>query len=116
MSDIYEQHRTTLGDYVKSLQQEQNQIGAIFLVGDDFAGVDLFAHSSIFSKIFPKLIHSYALDAMESRSEKDLIPSKEAALKLLSSVADSRMEVHDAVVGEGPGTYASRARTSSAPR
>ena len=39
MSDIYEQHRGSLDDYVVAFGQQPGQVGAVFLVGATFAGV-----------------------------------------------------------------------------
>ena len=38
MSDIYEQHRGSLDDYVVAFGQQPGQVGAVFLVGTTFAG------------------------------------------------------------------------------
>ena len=54
MGDIYEQHRESLDDYVGAFEQQPGQVGAVFLVGATFAGLDLFAHETTFAGLLPK--------------------------------------------------------------
>src|SRR5207248_677727 len=65
MSDIFEQHRPAVEEYVRSFQPAQNQVGFGFFIGGRVIGVDLFDTPFSFQKLFPKLIRSYALDAIE---------------------------------------------------
>ena len=100
MSDIYEQNRGTVDSYVSAFKRKQDQVGAVFLVGDGFAGIDLFAHDSAFEKVFPKLVRSYALDAMELPAAQDFQPSQALAGKLLADLNGCGMQDYPAV-GEG---------------
>ena len=55
MGDIYEQNRRSLDDFVAAFGQQPGQVGAVFMVGTTFAGVDLFAHEATFGGLLPKL-------------------------------------------------------------
>lgn len=41
------------------------QVGAVFLINGEVAGLDSFGKPDTFSKVFKKLIQSYALDAID---------------------------------------------------
>jgi hypothetical protein len=43
--------------------------GAVFAYGGRIVGMDLFDQNSTFRKLWPKLIRSYAIDAMEEAGE-----------------------------------------------
>ena len=100
MGDIYEQHRTSIDAYVGAFQRQPGQVGAVFLAGTRFAGLDLFAHASAFEVLFPKLVRSYALDAMELHSAQTFAPPAAVAGQLLDAVAAADAREYPAV-GQG---------------
>ena len=102
MSDIYEQHRGSLDDYVVAFGQQPGQVGAVFMVGTTFAGVDLFAHEATFAGLLPKLARSYALDAMELNPKTPFKPPKASAQRLVADVVAAQARAYPAV-GVGPG-------------
>jgi hypothetical protein len=65
MADIYEKERPTIQEYVKQFSLQDNQTGAVFLINGKVVGLDSFGKQSTFSKVFKKLIESYALDAID---------------------------------------------------
>ncbi len=75
MGAVYEQHRAFLEDYVAAFRQRPGQVGAVFLVGSCFAGLDLFAHESTCAALLPKLLRGYALDALEVESKQAPTPA-----------------------------------------
>ena len=100
MSDIYEQHRGSLDDYVVAFGQQPGQVGAVFMVGTTFAGVDLFAHEATFAGLLPKLARSYALDAMELNPKTPFKPPKASAQRLVADVVAAQARAYPAV-GQG---------------
>jgi hypothetical protein len=66
MSAIYERSQMRLDDFVHAMQRQHGQVGAVFSIGGQVAGVDIFDSADTFTKIAPKLVRSYALDALES--------------------------------------------------
>ena len=100
MGDIYEQHRGSLDGYVGAFEQQPGQVGALFVVGTRFAGVDLFAHQETFAVLLPKLLRSYALDALELRAGKPIEPSAEFARRLVNDVVKAPASEFPAV-GQG---------------
>ena len=65
MSDIFEQEAVRLEDYVHPFPVLEGQSGAMFAIGEGIAGFDLFDSSDTFRKLFPKLLRSYGLDALD---------------------------------------------------
>ncbi len=68
MADVYESQSAGLKDYERSFQAARGQAGALFFIDGQATGVELFDSPDTFKKYLPKLVHSYAIDAMESRS------------------------------------------------
>ena len=68
MGDIFEDHREHVGDYVKAFTAVENQAGMLVMVADDIVGLDLFDSTETLKKLMPKLIRSFALDAIEECS------------------------------------------------
>ena len=97
MGAAYEQHRASLEDYVAEFRCRPGQVGAVFLVGSSFAGLDLFAHESTFAALLPKLLRGYALDALEVDSKQGHAPPVAAAHRLIAGVIVAEARDHAAV-------------------
>lgn len=69
---IYERHAAALEDYVRACAPVERQSGAVFATGGRVAGLDLFDSAVTFRKLLPKLVRSYALDAIDGRGESTL--------------------------------------------
>jgi len=67
MADIYESHQGSLADYRKAVATQPGQVGAAFLVGGRLVGLELFDAPSTLERLLPKLVDSYAMDALEER-------------------------------------------------
>ena len=97
MGAVYEQHRASLEDYVAAFRHRPGQVGAVFLVGSCFAGLDLFAHESTFAALLPKLLRGYALDALEVDSRGGHAPPTAAAHRLIAGVIVAEARDYPAV-------------------
>ncbi len=69
MAAIYERSQARLNGFVRAMPQNDKQVGAVFSIGNKIAGVDVFDSPDTFDKAAPKLIRSYAVDALESLVE-----------------------------------------------
>ena len=79
MGSIFERHSKNLNDYVQAITPAATQVGAIFVIGRRRFGLDLFDQPDTFAAFLPKLVRSYAIDAMEQPSEPDAsVPATEA--------------------------------------
>jgi hypothetical protein len=80
MEAMYVQHASSLEDFVGALAPVEGQVGALFVLGDRVVGFDLFDAAPTFRKVFPKLVRSYALDAIDpSAPARDAARRKRAA-------------------------------------
>lgn len=103
MSDIFEKEAVHLEDYVISFPVLDGQSGAVFAIDDRVVGMELFDAPETFRKLFPKLLRSYGLDALDrarSNPSGKQRCSVEQAMNFLRQVAAAKAEEFPAV-GEG---------------
>jgi hypothetical protein len=79
MSDVFEHVEDKLTAYADSFHPMEQQAGAIFAIDGTVAGLECFGSSDTFGLFFDKLIHSYAMDAIESVEKSVQIPSVQPA-------------------------------------
>ena len=65
MAAIYEKEMPSLEEYLRHFRLIDYQVGAIFMLGGQVAGLDAFGKPGTCSKVFEKLLQSYALDAID---------------------------------------------------
>ncbi len=65
-ADIAEAHRPSLEAYTAAFAPVAGQCGACFAIDGRLAGLDLFGHQETLAALLPKLVRSYALDALET--------------------------------------------------
>ncbi|MDE0074377.1 MAG: hypothetical protein OXR82_15725 [Gammaproteobacteria bacterium] len=97
MSAIYERHEGTLDEYVEKLSLESGQVGAIFVTGPRQFGMDLFDRHETFAAFFPKLVRSYAIDAMERPPARDGAAKPEDARAFVDRLREGAFDIHPAV-------------------
>jgi hypothetical protein len=66
MSNMFDVHRASVDEYLKAFPRVGGQVGAVFAIDETPVGLDLFEDEKIFGSLFPKLLRSYALDAVEA--------------------------------------------------
>ncbi len=66
MSAIYERSKARLDDFVRAMPRRNRQVGAVFSIDGRVSGLDVVDRCQTFAEIAPKLIRSYAIDALES--------------------------------------------------
>jgi hypothetical protein len=64
MRDVYEAKGGDLDGYLKSFQLAAGQKGVLVFVDNKPAGMDFVSRDKAFGELFPKLIKSYAMEAM----------------------------------------------------
>jgi hypothetical protein len=69
IADVYDQFAVSVDEFVKAFKTSDTQVGACFAINGKIRGVELFDASDTCAKLMPKLIRSYALDAIEERQE-----------------------------------------------
>jgi hypothetical protein len=65
MEQIYTDHAASIETYVAGCEPVEGQVGAAFAIGDRIVGFDLFDKADTFQKLLPKLVRSYAVDAID---------------------------------------------------
>jgi hypothetical protein len=78
MNAIYEKHGATLDQYVQAFEWQPRQAGILFSTGGPAFGLDLLDHSAPMRRLHPKLIRSYALDAIDNERQ-NVAPAQPAA-------------------------------------
>jgi len=100
MGAIFEDNKGRISDYVKAFTAVENQAGMLVMVGDDIVGLDLFDNKETLKKLMPKLVRSFALDAIELNTSKKYQPRTEDAEDLLKKTATANKSMHPAI-GDG---------------
>ncbi len=70
MKDVFEGKKDDLEEYMKAFQCLPHQKGMFVFVGGEVAGWDMLSRESAFDIIFPKLVKSYAMDAVLEKGKK----------------------------------------------
>lgn len=100
MADIYEQSENQLQTYLAAFGVVLNQVGAIFAINHQIMGLEYFDCPPTFSHLFPKLLRSYALDAL-SQPETTMDPANSVnVMDFLGKLAKTEVETFPAL-GEG---------------
>jgi len=97
---VFEDHEAKLGEYVRRLGPMQGQVGSVFSVKGRLAGMELFDCADTCRLLMPKIIRSYALDAIDPGYETNGRPGIGSPKELLELVSGARYSTHEAV-GEG---------------
>jgi hypothetical protein len=66
MNAIYDSRVGAIDEYVRAFEWAQPQAGLIFAIGPENMGLDLLDHPHAMRAVLPKLVRSYALDALEA--------------------------------------------------
>jgi hypothetical protein len=83
---LFEARRDQLEHYRAAFSAVSGQTGALFAINGRFAGLDLFDRPETLAKVLPKLVGSYALDAIDF-AEEGGEASREYLETVLSDVA-----------------------------
>ena len=100
MGDVFEQERPRLETFVAALTPVATQRGALFAIDGQLVGMELFDCPQTFAHYLPKLVRSYAMDAVETRAPQTLLPEAAVAQAFLREAGQSTVEAF-AAVGEG---------------
>jgi hypothetical protein len=64
MGHIFDQHRASVNEYLHDVTWIEGQVGAAFAINGKPVGVEIFESQDIAREYLPKVIRSYALDAI----------------------------------------------------
>jgi len=99
MECLYDDYQDQVEEYLKAIELVEGQVGAVFAINGQIRGMELFDFATTFRKLMPKLLRSYALDAIDEQGGS--VGSKPQDItRFLTAVAASDGTEHSAV-GEG---------------
>lgn len=75
MAAIFEQHAASVEGYVRAFEADGAHSGAVFAIGADVVGLDFFSAPETYRTMLPKLVRSYAVDALEHTGTQDRGPT-----------------------------------------
>ena len=97
MDAIFEKHAARVEDYVAAFAVNGENSGAVFAIGEAVVGLDLFDEPSTFRLMLPKLVRSYAVDAIEDTGPNGRGCTRKAAKAFLSGLAVAEVRSYPAV-------------------
>jgi hypothetical protein len=100
MSAVFEKVEPSLDDFVRALTPIDGQVGAVFLIDRVPVGLELFDAAATWRKLAPKLVRSYAVDAIDRRRRRARRSSGHDAAAFVQEIASSAASVL-AATGEG---------------
>ena len=100
MADLFAEQRALIDQYVAAFEPLPRQTGALFAIGGRIAGMELFDAAATWRALMPKILRSYALDAIEDAHPDARAPAEAAVRSFLEDVQAAVPERFPAV-GEG---------------
>jgi hypothetical protein len=98
MANIYEKDLPSLHEYLQHFSLTGYQVGAVFLINGEVVGMDAFGRPETFSKVFNKLVQSYALDAIDwIEGNKADEMSGDQVTDFTQRIYSCELETHDSV-------------------
>ena len=96
MHDAYKQYDRDIDTYVKHFRPVPGQVGALFVVHGRIVGADIFDRNRTLTRLFDKMIKSYALDAIEKPvARTTIVPSRTDAEAFLKLALAKSAKFHD---------------------
>jgi len=99
MSDIFDRHDSSLGNYKKAFKASSKQVGALFAVNGRIQGLEVFDSSTTFANYLERLVSSYAITCLAERGEVEFVATPDTT-HFLDRVASAKAECFEAL-GEG---------------
>jgi hypothetical protein len=100
VESVFVDHESRLRGYVDALRPAATQLGAVFCIGSRVIGMELFDSQQTCAALLPKIIRSYALDAIDPRMQGNGGPDPDSPERFLQSIAGAKTNEAPAV-GEG---------------
>jgi hypothetical protein len=113
MSDIFDSSQDLIEEYLAAFPPLERQVGAIVFVGGRLAGLELFDAPETWRKLAPKILSSYALDAIDRRRARRRKPHVTDAMVFSDAVLASEASSFPAT-GEGEDVRMTSAATIAA--
>ena len=86
MHDVGQSRSAHIDEYVRDTEVADGQVGAIFAISGVAAGIELFDCSATLRTYLPKILRSYALDAIANQTSQPTDTSSDEASRFLETV------------------------------
>jgi len=100
MSAMFEKVESGLDDFVSAFTPLERQIGAVFFINGQPAGLELFDAADTWRKLSAKLVRSFALDAIDRQRRRAPTSDVPAPAVFVAAIASSAASSF-AAAGEG---------------
>jgi hypothetical protein len=97
MSDMFDQHEIPIEDYTRAFKAETCQVGVLFAIDGEAEGLDLFDAPETFASILPKLVRSFAIDALETADGETTTAQLSTANQFLDRIAAANADNYPGV-------------------
>ncbi len=97
MQDAFSQHRRRVEDYVEAITPAEGQLGALFAIDGVVRGLELFDTADTCRKFLPKLVRSWALDAIESGDATNRLIETQTAHQAIAALLSANESRHPAI-------------------
>ena len=97
MKDIYEQKMAELDEYLKAFRYVSAQKGLLVFIGGEAVGFDFVSKDRAFELLYPKLIKSYAMEAVLEEKKDEAKPDRQRAEAFLKEAADCEEKRYESV-------------------
>lgn len=94
---LYDQQQDQLGKFRAAFAPASGQVGAVFAINGQIAGLELFDAQATFAKVMKKLVESYALDALDVDVPKASTVPPEIVHDFLQQIATAEPRTFKAV-------------------
>jgi hypothetical protein len=88
LHDVGQSHSARIEDYLQGVDVSDDQVGAIFAINGVAAGIELFDSPETFRTYLPKVLRSYALDAIANRTPQPEGTNGDEADRFLASILE----------------------------
>ena len=113
MKDVFDSRRAGIEMYTAKFKHIEGQRGIVVVIGGEVVGLELLSRPAAFEKVFPKLVRSYAMDALLEKSGKRSKPSPDTAHDFINQARSSSEQKFRSIGAgwdhrfEGPGIVGS---------
>lgn len=114
MKDIFEQKTAELEEYLKSFRPIPEQKGLLVFIGGEPVGFDFVSREKAFALLYPKLVKSYAMEAVLEEKKEEAEPDRERAEKFLKEAAECEEKKYESVGRGHDYRYESKTMVGSA--
>lgn len=100
MRDVFQAKIGDLDEYLKAFPSVPHQKGLFVIIDEKVVGFDFISLEPAYTQLHPKLVKSYALEALIRKEQKTGEPGKEEATKFIDEVTKNDQKKYDSV-GQG---------------